>query len=140
MLERKALLLGTLFATGGLTLACSNSEAPSEDHTPTTFVVAVNNVVMVDDTIRLTTGGTDTVHITFYNAANENLDDVEAAHYSLLTFDPATGLAVTVDPGHHFRNAVEVTAVAGSVGDVNLGYGHDAMADEHAFPLKYLIQ
>ena len=125
----------------GLSLACSNSEAPAEDHDPTTFTITVNNVVMTDDTIRLTLDATDTVHFTFYNAANDNLDDVEGQHYSLLTFSPATGITEVVDPAHHYRSAVTVTGIAsGTAGDVTLGFGHDALADEHSFPLAYLVQ
>jgi hypothetical protein len=44
-----------------------------------------------------------------------------------------------VDPDHHFRHAVEATAAVGTAGDVDVGYGHDAAADEHSFPTHFLI-
>lgn len=122
-------------------LACSDSTEPGhEDHTPVRFVVTVNNVPVTDDTLRLSaTAGVDTVRFTFYNQADDNLDAHEADHFSLLTYTPAAGIASTVDPDHHFRHAVEATAAVGTAGDVDVGYGHDAAADEHSFPTHFLI-
>lgn len=129
-----------LLAAAG-SLACGDSTEPAhEDHTPVRFVVTVNNVPVTDDTLRLTaTAGVDTVRFTFYNQADDNLDDHEVDHFSLLTFTPAAGVASTVDPDHHFRHAVEVTAAVGTAGDVTVGYGHDAAADEYSFPTHFLV-
>jgi hypothetical protein len=122
-------------------LACSNSEAPAEDHIPVRIEVAVNNAVVTDDTLRLTNGQIDSVHITFYNKSDENLDVAEAEHYSLLTFTPAANITATMDPNHHFRHGVVTTAVAGTVGTLDIGYGHDALADEEAFTgLKFKVE
>jgi hypothetical protein len=136
-----AKLLGALLSTVALSIGCSDSEAPAEDHTPVAFTMAVNGTIMPDDTLRLNAGATDTVQITFYNAANDNLDDAEAEHYSLLTFTPATGIAATRESSHHFRHDVVVTATAGTTGTLEIGFGHDALADEHSFAgLVYKIQ
>lgn len=131
----------TLLAAGALLAACSDSNEPAaEDHTPVRFEVAVNGTLVTDDTLRLTTGGTDSVRLTFYNQSDENLDVAEDEHFSLLTFTPAAGLASTMDVTHHFRHGVAVTATAGDTGTVAIGYGHDALADEHSFPLPFKIQ
>jgi hypothetical protein len=140
MSERSTFLLAAL-ASGALAIGCSNSEAPAEDHTPVTFSVTVNNVLVADDTVRLTSGGqTDTVHISFFNAASENLDHAEADHYSALTFTPAANITATMDPSHHFRHGVVTTAVAGTVGTLDISYGHDALADEYTFSVKFKVE
>jgi hypothetical protein len=131
----------TSLATLGILVGCGDSTEPAhEDHTPVRFEATVNGAAVTDDTLRLSaTAGVDTVRFTFFNAADDNLDDHEADHFSLLTFTPAAGIATTVDPSHHFRHAVEVTAPAGTAGDVEVGYGHDATADEYSFSLHYLV-
>ncbi|MBK9065748.1 MAG: hypothetical protein KA180_02730 [Gemmatimonadales bacterium] len=130
-----------LLAVGAVLAACSDSNEPAaEDHTPVRFEVAVNGTLVTDDTLRLTTGGTDSVRVTFYNQSDENLDVAEDEHFSLLTFTPAAGLTATMDAAHHFRHGVAVTATAGDTGSVAIGYGHDALADEHTFALAFLIQ
>ena len=141
MRQRSLFVVIGLVAGGGLVAACSDStEPPHEDHTPVRFDVTVNGVAVTDDTLRLSaTVGVDTVRFTFFNAADENLDDHEADHFSLLTFTPAAGIAATVDPDHYFRHAVEVTAAVGTAGDVAVGYGHDAAADEYSFPTHFLV-
>lgn len=126
--------------TAALVAACDSTEPPAEDHTPVRVVAAVNGTLMADDTLRLTDAGTDTVRLTFYNQSDENLDVAEGEHFSLLTFTPAPGLAVTMDPSHHFRHQVVVTAVAGTTGTVDIGYGHDAAAAEEAFSIAYTVE
>ncbi len=131
----------TLLAAGALLAACSDSNEPAaEDHTPVRFEVAVNGTLVTDDTLRLSTGGTDSVRLTFYNQSDENLDVAEDEHFSLLTFTPATGLVSTMDATHHYRHAVAVTATAGDTGTVDIGFGHDTLADENTFSLPFKIQ
>lgn len=131
----------TLLAAGALLAACSDSNEPAaEDHSPVRFEVAVNGALVTDDTLRLTTGGTDSVRLTFYNQSDENLDVAEDEHFSLLTFTPSSGLAATMDPTHHFRHGVAVTPTIGDTGTVEIGYGHDALADENTFSLPFKIQ
>lgn len=128
-----------LLAAGALSLACSNSEAPAEDHDPATL--EFNGVAFVaGDTVAFAANATDTVQISFFNAANDNLDDVEAEHYSSLTFIPATNITATMRASHHFRHDIVVGAAAGQVGDLEVGFGHDTLADEHTFHLHYKIQ
>jgi hypothetical protein len=140
MIRRMTFPLAALAASVALSLACSDSEAPAEDHTPVAFLVLVNNVEVVGDTVPLTANGTDSIRIKFVNAEDDTLDDVEAEHYSLLTFNPSAGIAATVDPNHHFRHEVVTTAAAGTAGDLTIGYGHDALADENQFPVAFKVQ
>ena len=137
-MHRRTTFLLTLLAAP---MACSNSEAPAEDHVAVRIEVAVNSAVVTDDTLRLTNGQIDTVRITFYNKSDENLDVAEDEHYSLLTFTPAANITATMDPNHHFRHGVVTTAVAGTVGTLDIGYGHDALADEETFTgLKFKVE
>jgi hypothetical protein len=130
-----------LLLTGTLLTGCSDGNEPAaEDHVAVRIEAAVNGTAVTDDTLRLTTGGTDSVRITFYNQSDENLDVAEDEHYSLLTFTPATGLTATMDDTHHFRHGVAITAPAGTTGTVDIGYGHDAAADEESFTVSYKIQ
>jgi hypothetical protein len=132
-------LVFALFASASLALACSNSEAPAEDHTPASLEI---NGVPVDtsDTVTFTASATDTVQLSFFNAANDNLDDVEAEHYSLLTFTPSTSITATRRASHHFRQDVVVGAVSGQTGDLDIGFGHDTLADEYTLSLHYKVQ
>lgn len=128
----------SLLAAAALLAACSDSnEPPAEDHTPVRLELTVNGVAMADDTVRLTAGGSDTVRATFFNAGDDNLDAHEDDHYSTLTFLPATGLTSTLDSTHHFRHEVVNTVSAGTTGDLDIGYGHDAAADEYTFTVAY---
>jgi len=126
-----------VLAAAGLA-ACSDSNEPAaDDHDPARYTVTVNGTLMTDDTLRLTAGGTDTVQISFFNASDENLDDVEAEHYSLLTFTPATGITATPEAAHHYRHVIVNTLGAGVSGDLAVGFGHDTLADEHSFAAAY---
>ena len=129
-----------LLAASLLVAACDSNEPAAEDHVAVRADVTVGGVAVVDDTLRLSTGGTDSVRITFYNQSDEDLDVAEDEHFSLLTFTPATGIVADMDPTHHFRHGVAITAVAGSTGTVDIGYGHDAAADEETFTVAYKIQ
>lgn len=143
-MRRVSLLSVTPLLVSGLVLAaCGDSNEPeAEDHTPVRIEATVNGgAVITDDTLRLTAAaGIDSVRLTFYNAADENLDIAEDEHFSLLTFTPAAGITATVATDRHFRHAVEVTAPAGTAGDVEVGYGHDAAADENTFILYFKVE
>ncbi len=129
-----------LVAAATLLSACNSDEATgAENHTPVRLDLLVNGTAMPDDTLRLHAGQTDTVRLTFWNSDDEDLDVAEGEHYSALTFTPAAGFAVTIDTTHHFRHAVVVTAAGGTSGSVNVGYGHDALADEESFPVKFRV-
>jgi hypothetical protein len=118
-------------AAAALTLACSSSEAPAEDHNPVTDT---------SDTVVFAAGTNDTVVLTFFNAANDNLNDVEAEHFSTMTFTPPDSITATRLSAHHFQQHLVIGNVAGQVGDLDIGFGHDTLADEHSFSLHYKIQ
>ena len=133
-----ALSVGAIFTAS----ACSNNESSSgpDEHDPARVVLIVNTDIMTNDTLFLPAGQAVTVRGSFFNAADDHLDDVESEHYSMLTFDPTT-LATSVEQAaHHFSHDVTVQAAAGTEGMVDIGFGHDALADEvtlHA-PVKII--
>jgi hypothetical protein len=125
------------FAAAAL-VACNDPEAPAEDHTPTTVRVLIDGVEATQP-YTFTQGATVRVQLKFFNAANEDLDEVEGSHFAGLTFDPA-GLATAVRVSdHHFQ--FDVTGGTPGAGTVSIGYGHDDAADEHSFPdLPVVVQ
>jgi hypothetical protein len=116
----------TLFA------ACGSDETQAtDDHTPVSFTVLVDDVP-ASSPLTLPSGQTVRVRLKFVNAAGEDLDDVEGSHFAGLTFSPtslATAVRVT---DHNFQ--FDVTGGTPGTGTVQVGYGHDAQADEHTFP------
>jgi hypothetical protein len=138
----RSLLFSALGVCAILSSACDDSKEPvaAEDHSPVRVTFAVNGAAMTTDTLFLPAGQTVTVRATFYNAADDNLDDVETEHFSLLTFIPAGLATATIDAAHHYTHTVQVQGAAGTVGDVDIGYGHDALADEHTLTAKVKIQ
>lgn len=134
---------GLTFGLLGLTVmvlgACGSDEAiASEDHTPVRMVLIVGTDTMTTDTLFLPAGQTVTVRGSFYNAADESLDDAEPEHWSKLTFTPGALATAVVDNAHHYSHTVEVLAQAGDIGSVDVGYGHGSDADEHTLsaPVK----
>ena len=119
-------------AAGALALAgCGGDETqPNEDHVPVEYSVLVDGVVVTppytleeDETVR--------VRIQFFNAAGEDLDEVEAGHFARLTFSP-TALATAVRLAeNHFQ--FDVTGGTPGTGTVTVSYGHDDAADEVVF-------
>jgi hypothetical protein len=122
--------------------ACSSKESTTapDDHDPVRVVLSVNGTAMTGDTLFLPAGMTVTVRGTFYNAADESLDDVEDAHFSLLTFDPAGLATATPDAAHHYTHSVAVQGAVDETGTVDIGFGHDALADEHTLTAPVKIQ
>jgi hypothetical protein len=80
----------------------------------------------------LTEGVTVRVQLKFLNAASEDLDDVESQHFAGLTFTPASLATVTRVTDHHFQ--FDVTGGSEGSGTVQVGFGHDELADETTFP------
>jgi len=113
--------------------ACDSNESTKEGdaHDPARVVLSVNGTAMTGDTLFLPFGQTVTVRGTFYTAADDNLDDHETEHWSKLTFDPNTLAAAAVDVDHHYSHQVTVNGTADAKGMVDIGYGHDELADEH---------
>jgi hypothetical protein len=120
---------GLLVLTALLTIACSDNEAPpAEDHTPTSYSIQVNDVPVAAP-YTLVSGQTVHVRIKFFNAAQEDLDDVADSHFGALSFDPASLATVVRDPDHNYE--FEVTGGSPGTGTLQASYGHDAAADEH---------
>jgi hypothetical protein len=110
---------------------CSDTEAPPiHDHTPETYTVQVNGVA-VTEPYTFTVGQTARVRIKFFNADQQDLDEVESSHFGGLTFDPAS-LATAVRVADH-NYQFDVTAGPVGSGTVRVGYGHEDAADEHTF-------
>lgn len=120
---------GLLVLTAVFTTACSDNEAPpAEDHTPTSYTIQVNDVP-VTAPYTFVAGQVVRVRIKFFNAAQEDLDEVADSHFGGLTFDPASLATVVRDPDHSY--AFEVTGASPGTGMLQVGYGHDEAANEY---------
>jgi hypothetical protein len=111
--------------------ACSDSEAPAlTDHTAVTYSLQVNGVA-VSAPYTFTVGQTARVRIKFFNAEQQDLDPVEAEHFGGLTFNPTSLATVARVTGHKFQ--FDVTGGTAGTGTLQVGYGHDDLADEVTF-------
>jgi hypothetical protein len=123
-----------LASAAALTLAagCGSDEtqAPAEDHTPASYTVLVDDLE-TSPPFSLTEGETVRIRLKFLNAAGEDLDEVEGSHFAGLTFAPASLATVTRVADHHYQ--LDVTGGTPGTGTVQVGYGHDELADEHSF-------
>jgi hypothetical protein len=116
-----------------LAVACGGDETQAtEDHTPVTYTIFVDGVETAPS-LTLTAGQAVRVRLKFFNAADEDLDDVEAEHFGGLTFDPAPLASVARASDHNFQ--FDVTGGTPGTGTVQVSYGHDEGADEHTFKL-----
>jgi hypothetical protein len=128
---RSTLLRLAACAALPLAVACGGDEAQStEDHTPVTYTIFVDGVETAPP-LTLAGGQAVRVRLKFFNAADEDLDDVEAEHFGGLTFEPASlaGVARVADHNYQF----DVTGSTPGTGTVQVRYGHDEEADEHTF-------
>ena len=71
------------------------------------------------------------MRLKFFNAADEDLDDVESAHFGGLVFEPASLATVARVTDHNYQ--FDVTGGTPGTGTVQVSYGHDEAADEHTF-------
>lgn len=111
--------------------ACDEDETTGETgHTPDEAVITVDGLPV--DTLRLTQAGTTRVVIRFYHDG-ELLDDIEVDHHTRLTFTPPTLATDAAVAGANFSRDVTGDAVAGTLGTVMVGYGHDEAADDAEF-------
>ena len=111
--------------------ACGSNETQAiDDHTPVTYDVFVNDVP-VSAPYSFTAGQTVRVRFKFFNAAQEDLDDVEAEHFAGFTFNPASLAAATRVTGHNYQ--FDVTGGIAGTGTLQVSYGHDELADEVTF-------
>jgi hypothetical protein len=128
---RSTLLRLAACAVFPLAIGCGGDEAQStEDHTPVTYTIFVDGVGTAPP-LTLTGGQTVRVRLKFFNAADEDLDDVESEHFGGLTFDPASLASVARVSGHNYQ--FDVTGGTPGTGTVQVSYGHDEQADEHTF-------
>jgi hypothetical protein len=130
-----AQLIRPIAATATLTLAaaCGGEETQAvDDHDPATFVILQDGVEVSNAGLTLTEGETVTIQFKFFNAAGEDLDDIEGSHFAGLVFTPASLATATRDTDHHYR--FEVAAGAAGAGSAVVSFGHDAEADEVSFP------
>jgi hypothetical protein len=113
--------------------ACGDSEtAPAaDDHTPVSYTVLLDGSTAAAP-FTLTEGQTVRVRLEFVNAAGENLDAVEAEHFARVTFTPPSLATVSLVADHHFQ--FDVIGASPGTGTLQVGFGHDALADETAFP------
>ncbi len=130
---RSTLLRLAACAALPLAVACGGEETQgTEDHTPVTYTLFVDGVETAPP-LTLTVGQTVRVRLKFFNAADEDLDDVEAEHFGGLTFDPASLASVARVSGHNYQ--FDLTGGTPGTGTVQVSYGHDEAADEHTFKL-----
>ena len=126
------LLLLPVLLLGVTVAACSEDEATApESHTPASAKLFVNDVDMTADLV-LPAGATTAVEVRFYAADGDEITTIEADHYASLTFSPGTIATPVARVDQHFTFDVTAQGSAGT-GTVDVGYGHDAAADELTF-------
>jgi hypothetical protein len=131
MTVRTTLLRLAACAALPLAVACGGDEKQApEDHTPVSYTMVVAGTETVPP-LTLTEGQTVRVRLKFFNAAHEDLDDVESAHFGGLVFEPAALATVARVSDHHYQ--FDVTGGTPGTGTMQVSYGHDEEADEHTF-------
>lgn len=131
MTVRTTLLRLAACAALPLAVACGGDEKQApEDHTPVSYTIVVGGTETVPP-LSLTEGQTVRVRLKFFNAADEDLDDVESAHFGGLVFEPASLATVARATDHNYQ--FDVTGGTPGTGTVQVSYGHDEEADEHTF-------
>ncbi|HZN97850.1 MAG TPA: hypothetical protein VFB61_09000 [Gemmatimonadales bacterium] len=116
-------------AAAGLLAACGGDETTgTEDHTPTSYQVLINGVTTTAP-FTFTVGQTSRVQLKFFNAAGDDLDDVESSHFGGLTFNPTSMATVARVIGHNYQ--FDVTGSTEGSGTMTPSFGHDEAADEH---------
>lgn len=130
-------LLRTFLAAGtaaGLLAGCGGDETTgTEDHTPVRYEVLIDGQAATAP-YTFTLGQTTRVQLKFFNAADEDLDDVESSHFGGLTFTPTTMVTAARVIGHNYQ--LDVTGLDEGTGTLTVGYGHDEAAAEYHFPAE----
>jgi hypothetical protein len=111
--------------------ACGGDEAAPEDHTPIEYNILVNGTA-VSAPYTFVAGETARVQIKFFNAAQHDLDDVEAEHFGGLSFNPTSLATAARVSGHNFQ--FDVTGGTAGTGTLQVSFGHDNLANEVTFP------
>ena len=111
-------------------LACGDEDPTGiQDHTPVEYSVLVDSVA-ASPPIRLRQDERVTVQLKFFNAAGEDLDELEVDHFAGLAFEPATLATFERVPDHNFR--FEVQGASPGDGVMQVSFGHDEEAGELA--------
>jgi hypothetical protein len=112
--------------------SCGGNETapPAEDHTPVSYTVFINDI-QATAPVTFIQGETVRVRLKFLNAASEDLDAVESSHFAGLTFVSASLATVTRVTDHHYQ--FDVTGGAAGSGTVQVGFGHDELANQTTF-------
>jgi hypothetical protein len=129
--------LALVTMAAALTLvACSSNEQPSEAHpvpvSAKLFDPTTN--VALPEPYTFPTGVTTRVEVVFYDANGDNIDsDLIAAHYTSIVFTPSDFATVADVASDRFERDITPTVPAGTTATFEVGYGHDALADENSF-------
>jgi hypothetical protein len=133
-LHRSLIAVG---AAAGLLAACGGDETTgTEDHTPVRYELLIDGQAATVP-YTFTVGQTARIQLKFFNAADEDLDEVESSHFGGLTFNPPSLVTVARVVGHNYQ--FDVTDADEGSGTVTVGYGHDEAAAEHQFPTANVI-
>ena len=119
-------------AAAGLLAGCGGDETTgTEDHTPVRYELLIDGQA-ASVPYTFTVGQTARVQLKFFNAADEDLDDVESSHFGGLIFNPPSMATATRVTGHNYQ--LDVAGLDEGAGTVTVGYGHDEAAAEYQFP------
>jgi hypothetical protein len=123
----------------GLTACGDNETAPiADDHTPVSYTILLDGTEATAP-YTFAEGRTARVRIKFLNAASGDLDALEGEHFAGLGFTPASLATVAAVADHHFQ--FDVTGATSGSGTLQVGFGHDALADETTFaPAAVMVQ
>jgi hypothetical protein len=117
-----------LAALAVLVAACSDNESPPvEDHTPVSYHLEVSGVALAPP-FTFPADQTLQVRIKFFNAAQEDLDNVEAEHFGGLSFSPPSLATAVRRSDRHYQ--FDVTTGTGGTGTLTVSFGHEEAADE----------
>jgi hypothetical protein len=122
-----------------LAAACGGDETgpPADDHTPVSYTVFIDGI-QATAPYSFIQGQTVRVRLEFFNAASEDLDDVETTHFAGLIFAPPSLATVARVTDHNYQ--FDVTGGTPGEGTAQVSYGHNALADEHSFtPVSVVV-
>jgi hypothetical protein len=128
------LLTATAFA---FTLAaCSSNEAPPENHSAPVSAKLFNATTRAElpQPYVFPSGSTTRVEVHYFAEDGDDItSELIADHYSSLTFAPTSFATVASVTDARFVHDVTVDAAVGGTSDLQIGWGHDDLADERSF-------
>lgn len=124
-------------AIAALVAGCGSTETAADDHDPASYKLMANGTEMTQP-YTIPANQTTRIRIKFYNAADEDLDDVESEHFGALEIAPSALAVATRLADHHFQ--FDVVAGNAGTGTVTVRFGHDEGTDEVAFdPVEFRV-